>query len=91
MVKNFFGNFPRRFWSLSSNCCMNIFAAIGMPLSQIVAESQQAKQALADVEARHQDIIKLESNIKELRDMFVDMAMLVEAQVGSFGRVTWAS
>ncbi|XP_055348646.1 syntaxin-1A-like [Paramacrobiotus metropolitanus] len=48
----------------------------------IVAESQQAKQALADVEARHQDIIKLESNIKELRDMFVDMAMLVEQQVG---------
>ena len=50
-------------------------------LFQIIADSQQAKQALADVEARHQDIVKLETNIRELRDMFVDMALLVEAQV----------
>lgn len=34
------------------------------------------------MEARHQDIVKLETNIRELRDMFVDMALLVEAQVG---------
>ena len=44
-------------------------------------ETQQAKQTLADIEARHADIIKLENSIKELHDMFMDMAMLVENQV----------
>lgn len=45
-------------------------------------ETQQAKQTLADIEARHADIIKLENSIRELHDMFMDMAMLVESQVG---------
>jgi len=44
-------------------------------------DTAQAKQTLADIEARHADIIKLESSIKELHDMFMDMAMLVESQV----------
>lgn len=46
-------------------------------------ETQQAKQTLADIEARHADIIKLENSIRELHDMFMDMAMLVESQVRS--------
>lgn len=49
--------------------------------SQIIMETQQAKQTLADIEARHADIIKLENSIRELHDMFMDMAMLVESQV----------
>lgn len=44
-------------------------------------ETQAAKQTLADIEARHNDIIKLETSIRELHDMFMDMAMLVEQQV----------
>jgi t-SNARE complex subunit (syntaxin) len=40
-------------------------------------ETQQAKQTLADIEARHNDIIKLETSIRELHDMFMDMAMLI--------------
>ena len=36
-----------------------------------------------DIEARHNDIMKLEQSIKELHDMFMDMAMLVESQVGN--------
>lgn len=48
-------------------------------------ETQQAKQTLADIEARHADIIKLENSIRELHDMFMDMAMLVESQVRSNG------
>ena len=44
-------------------------------------DTQQAKQTLADIEARHQDIVKLETSIRELHDMFMDMAMLVESQV----------
>ncbi len=44
-------------------------------------DTQQAKQTLRDIEARHNDIIKLENSIRELHDMFMDMAMLVESQV----------
>jgi len=46
----------------------------------ILMETKIAKQTLADIEARHKDIMKLESSIKELHDMFMDMAMLVESQ-----------
>lgn len=42
---------------------------------------QQAKQTVAIIEARHTDIIKLEKSIRELHDMFVDVAVLVESQV----------
>ena len=49
----------------------------------IIMDTAQAKQTLADIEARHADIIKLETSIKELHDMFMDMAMLVESQVSS--------
>ena len=48
-------------------------------------ETQQAKQTLADIEARHADIMKLENSIRELHDMFMDMAMLVESQVWAAG------
>ena len=44
-------------------------------------ETQAAKKTLADIEARHEDIMKLENSIRELHDMFMDMAMLVESQV----------
>lgn len=50
----------------------------------IIMEGQQARQTLADIEARHNDIMKLESSIRELHDMFMDMAMLVESQVKFF-------
>lgn len=56
---------------------------------QIMAETLQAKQSLADIEARHADIIKLENSIRELHDMFIDMAMLVEQQVGVATAKTW--
>ncbi|XKL67672.1 hypothetical protein PGB90_003163 [Kerria lacca] len=46
----------------------------------IIMETQQARKTLADIEARHADIIKLENSIKELHDIFMDMAMLVENQ-----------
>ena len=40
-----------------------------------------ARQKLSEIEARHQDIIKLEQSIKEMRDMFQDVAILVDSQV----------
>ncbi|XP_018009304.1 syntaxin-1A [Hyalella azteca] len=53
----------------------------------IIMETQQAKQTLADIEARHADIIKLETSIRELHDMFMDMAMLVESQGELMNRI----
>ncbi len=47
-------------------------------------ETEQARQMLADVEARHNDIIKLEKSLKELHDLFLEMALLVESQVGFY-------
>lgn len=52
-------------------------------------ETQQAKQTLADIEARHADIIKLETSIRELHDMFMDMAMLVESQVKRYAHLNY--
>jgi len=40
----------------------------------------QAKNALAYIEARHQDIKRLEASIQELHQLFVDMAILVDSQ-----------
>lgn len=56
---------------------------------QIIMETQAAKQTLADIEARHNDIIKLETSIRELHDMFMDMAMLVEQQVRNYPTYHW--
>ena len=36
---------------------------------------------LADIEARHNDILKLEKSIRELHEMFLEMAILIESQV----------
>ncbi|XP_062535102.1 syntaxin-1A isoform X2 [Armigeres subalbatus] len=55
----------------------------------IIMETQQAKQTLADIEARHADIIKLENSIRELHDMFMDMAMLVESQGDLVDRIEY--
>uniref|UniRef100_A0A3B5MM65 Syntaxin 2 n=1 Tax=Xiphophorus couchianus TaxID=32473 RepID=A0A3B5MM65_9TELE len=48
--------------------------------SDIISDSQITRQALNEIESRHQDIMRLESSIRELHVMFMDMAMLVETQ-----------
>ncbi|XP_075914730.1 syntaxin-1B-like [Petromyzon marinus] len=48
--------------------------------SGIIMDSKLTKQALSEIESRHSDIMRLETSIRELHDMFLDMAMLVEAQ-----------
>jgi syntaxin 1A len=55
----------------------------------IIMETQQAKQSLKDIEARHEDIMKLENSIRELHDMFMDMAMLVESQGEMIDRIEY--
>ncbi|NWX00830.1 STX2 protein, partial [Caloenas nicobarica] len=44
------------------------------------SDSQITRQALNEIESRHKDIMKLESSIRELHEMFMDMAMFVETQ-----------
>ena len=58
-------------------------------LQGIIMDTAAAKQTLADIEARHADIIKLETSIKELHDMFMDMAMLVESQGEMIDRIEY--
>lgn len=59
---------------LSCNC----FFSIASP--QIIMDNI-TEQAMNEIETRHNEIIKLENSIRELHDMFMDMAMLVESQV----------
>ncbi|KAI4458932.1 syntaxin [Holotrichia oblita] len=53
----------------------------------IVIQQPDLKKTVADIEARYADIIKLESSIKELHDMFMDVALLVENQGELIDRV----
>lgn len=46
----------------------------------IVAQTDNARQMLQDIEERHEDIVKLERSIKELHGIFLDVALLVENQ-----------
>ncbi|XP_047662353.1 syntaxin-1A isoform X2 [Tachysurus fulvidraco] len=50
--------------------------------SGIIMDSNITQQAMNEIETRHNEIIKLENSIRELHDMFMDMAMLVESQGG---------
>ena len=53
----------------------------------IVMDSQQARQTLVDIEARHADIMALEKSIRELHELFVDMATLIEQQGDKVDRI----
>ncbi|XP_062290170.1 syntaxin-2-like [Scomber scombrus] len=53
---------------------------IAIFISDINADAQTSSQALSEIECRHQDIICLEASIKELHEIFVDTAMLLENQ-----------
>lgn len=55
----------------------------------ILMDTQQAKQTLADIKARHEDIMNLEKSIRELHDMFMDMAMLIESQGEMIDRIEY--
>lgn len=48
---------------------------------QILADAQATRQALNEINSRHDEILKLEKSIKDLYDMFQYLAMEVEAQV----------
>ncbi|XP_026174569.1 syntaxin-11b.1 [Mastacembelus armatus] len=46
----------------------------------IMTEGKTARSALFQIEKRHQELLDLESRIKSIHDIFLDIAMLVEDQ-----------
>lgn len=50
---------------------------------QILIDAKATRQALNEIESRHDEILKLEKSIKDLHDMFQYLAMEVEAQVNT--------
>ncbi|KAF4103713.1 syntaxin-1A isoform X1 [Onychostoma macrolepis] len=57
--------------------------------SGIIMECNISEQAMNEIETRHNEIIKLENSIRELHDMFMDMAMLVESQGDMIDRIEY--
>ncbi|XP_026993438.1 syntaxin-4 isoform X1 [Tachysurus fulvidraco] len=53
----------------------------------ILADAQATKQALNEIESRHDEILKLEKSIRDLHDMFQYLAMEVEAQGEMVNRI----
>ncbi|KAK7916416.1 hypothetical protein WMY93_012177 [Mugilogobius chulae] len=49
-------------------------------ISDVKSDSRASSQALNEIESRHFDILSLESSIKELQEIFMDIAVLVETQ-----------
>ncbi|XP_063922036.1 syntaxin-1A-like isoform X2 [Zophobas morio] len=46
----------------------------------ILAETAEAKRVLADVEERHQQLLHIERMLVEVRDLFVQMSILIDSQ-----------
>ncbi|KAF8568502.1 hypothetical protein P879_05431 [Paragonimus westermani] len=53
----------------------------------ILMDTQQARQNAADIEARHEDILNLEKSIRELHELFLDLAAMVESQSELIDRI----
>jgi t-SNARE complex subunit (syntaxin) len=56
-------------------------------VDNIVADTLEAQLALASVKARHEEILKVENSIREIRNIFVQLAILVETQGDSINRI----
>ncbi|EZA62021.1 Syntaxin-1B [Ooceraea biroi] len=50
-------------------------------VDNILEDSKVARQQLSDIESRHNDVLKLEKSLTEIRDMFAEIAFLIEKQV----------
>ncbi|XP_071318207.1 syntaxin-4 isoform X1 [Trachinotus anak] len=53
----------------------------------ILSDAKATKQALNEIESRHDEILKLERSIKDLHEMFQYLAMEVEAQGDMVNRI----
>lgn len=57
---------------------------ISITTSNQFSECEAAKLALRDLEDRHQELLTLEKNIQEVRDLFVELNHLVDCQVAVY-------
>ncbi|XP_074043864.1 syntaxin-11 isoform X2 [Macrotis lagotis] len=46
----------------------------------LLADVKGARSALSEIESRHQELLKLEGRVRELHELFLQMALLVEEQ-----------
>ncbi|XP_072121486.1 syntaxin-11a isoform X2 [Mobula birostris] len=46
----------------------------------LLSEVRGARTALSEIEQRHQELLKLESRVRDIHDLFLQMALLVEQQ-----------
>ncbi|XP_063070527.1 syntaxin-19 [Engraulis encrasicolus] len=46
----------------------------------VLLDSKITRQQLSEIEQRHKELLNLESNMKDLRDLFLDIFLLVEEQ-----------
>jgi len=53
----------------------------------IIIETMEARKALQDVQARHEELLSLEKSITELRDLFIDMMIAVESHGEMINRI----
>ncbi|CAK9812548.1 Syntaxin-1A homolog [Anthophora quadrimaculata] len=49
-------------------------------VDNILEDSRIARQQLSDIQSRHNDILKLEKSITEVRDLFTEIAFFIEKQ-----------
>ena len=49
---------------------------------KIEGNEEQLRQTINDIQNRHEMFLNLEKSITELHDMFIDIAQLIENQVG---------
>ncbi|KAH9517126.1 Syntaxin-1A [Dermatophagoides farinae] len=56
-------------------------------IQSLLTETREAREKLEEIQARHEDILKIEKSIRELHEMFVDMATLVENQGEMINRI----
>ncbi|KYN01399.1 Syntaxin-1B [Cyphomyrmex costatus] len=49
-------------------------------VDNILEDSKIARQQLSDITSRHNDVLKLEKSLMEVRDMFTEIAFLIEKQ-----------
>lgn len=63
--------------------------AVPVFTGDIVLDTQKSKQVLDDIQSRKNDILALEKSIKELAELFADMATLVQEQGEMIDRVEY--
>ncbi|XP_044259981.1 syntaxin-1A-like isoform X2 [Tribolium madens] len=55
----------------------------------ILAETAEAKRILADVEERHQKLLQIERMLTEVRDLFIQMSILIDSQQELVDRIEY--